>query len=99
MSALANALRQVVKRSNHPNSLVYQVQVERARTKYVERGLLEGGQEEGAVALGAPEENGEKAKPKMGSGEAAEGVGEGVERREGGKDAGGGGSEGKDGPQ
>jgi len=68
MSALANALRAVVVKSSHPNSLIYQVQVERARKKHVERGLLEGGQQEGVVALGAPEETGAKRALETGSG-------------------------------
>jgi hypothetical protein len=92
MSALANALRAVVVKSSHPNSLVYQVQVERAKKKYVERGMLEGGQQEGAVALGAPEEKGEKAAVEVESAEAAERVSERVEGREDGKDAGSGGN-------
>jgi hypothetical protein len=55
MSQLANALRQIAKKSMHPNALVHKVQLERARQKYIVRGEIGDGKED-AVALGAPEE-------------------------------------------
>ena len=61
MSHLANALRQITKKSSNPNALVYQLQLQRAKQKYLVQEQLGNGME-GAVALETPEsENGEKA--------------------------------------
>jgi hypothetical protein len=54
MSQLTPLLRQITKKASHPNQLLYGVQLERARVKYLVRGELGDGKE--AVALGAPEE-------------------------------------------
>lgn len=60
MSHLANALRQISKKSSHPNVLIYQLQLQRAKQKHLDQGQLGDGTE-GAVALSAPEsENREK---------------------------------------
>jgi hypothetical protein len=53
MSQLTPLLRQITKKASHPNGLLYGMQLERARVKYLVRGELEGGKE--AVQLGAPE--------------------------------------------
>lgn len=45
----------MTKKASHPNSLVYQVQLERGRKKYLVQEQLDDGQES-AVALGAPQE-------------------------------------------
>ncbi|KAN0090189.1 hypothetical protein V8E51_018768 [Hyaloscypha variabilis] len=54
MSQLAPLLRQLTRKASHPNGLMYGVQLERARVKYLVKGELEDGK--GAVELGAPEE-------------------------------------------
>ncbi|OBT87128.1 hypothetical protein VE02_02258 [Pseudogymnoascus sp. 03VT05] len=60
MSHLANALRQITKKSSNPNALIYQLQLQRSKQKYLVQEQLDNGME-GAVALGAPEsENGKK---------------------------------------
>jgi len=59
MSGLTNVLRLITKKASHPNSLIHQVQLERARKKYLVQGQLDDGKE-GAVALGAPEEEGQE---------------------------------------
>ncbi|KFX94621.1 hypothetical protein V495_01385 [Pseudogymnoascus sp. VKM F-4514 (FW-929)] len=91
MSYLANALRQITKKSSNPNTLIYQLQLERAKQKYLVQEQLGDGTE-AAVALGAPEsKNGENdAKQKLGAldreqqshSEAAEGNNEGIQSRE-----------------
>lgn len=55
MSQLAGLLRQITRKSSNPNAFVYQVQLERARQKYLVRGELDDGKAS-AVALGAPED-------------------------------------------
>jgi len=54
MSYLTPLLRQLTRKASHPNALLYEVQLERARVKYLVNGELEDGK--GAVELGAPEE-------------------------------------------
>ena len=91
MSHLANALRQITKKSSNPNTLIYQLQLQRAKQKYLVQEQLGNGME-GAVALGAPEgENGEKAsgpetaaldREQQNGPEAAEGNNEGIKCRE-----------------
>ncbi len=66
MSHLANLLRQVVKKSSHPNALVYKMEVQRATQKHLVRGELADGEED-AVALGAPAEDGQDQERKRGS--------------------------------
>jgi hypothetical protein len=68
---LANALRQVAKTAKHPNALLYQFQLERAKKKYLAEGKQLGDGLEGVVALGAPKEEQalvqDKAEMKSGS--------------------------------
>jgi hypothetical protein len=45
----------VTKKASHPNTLLYNVQLERARKKYLVQGQLDDGKE-GTVALGSPDE-------------------------------------------
>ena len=60
MSHLANSLRQITSKSSNPNALIYQLQLQRAKQKYLVQEQLGDGME-AAVALGAPEsENREK---------------------------------------
>ena len=54
MSQLTPLLRQITKKASHPNGLLYSIQLERARVKYLVKGELEGGAQ--AVALDAPKE-------------------------------------------
>ncbi|KFY25504.1 hypothetical protein V493_04643 [Pseudogymnoascus sp. VKM F-4281 (FW-2241)] len=54
MSHLANALRQITKKSSNPNALIYQLQLQRAKQKYLAQEQLGDGIE-GAVALGPPD--------------------------------------------
>ena len=68
MSQFGSVLRQVTKKAAHPNSLIYSVQLERAKQKYIVQGQLESGAE-GTVALGAPEE--EKTKQAVDEQESA----------------------------
>jgi len=58
MSALANALRQITKKAAHPNALLYQVQLDRAKKRHLIQGQLGDGLA-GVVALKPPEEGGE----------------------------------------
>ncbi|OBT55008.1 hypothetical protein VE04_05329 [Pseudogymnoascus sp. 24MN13] len=91
MSHLANALRQITKKSSNPNALIYQLQLERSKQKYLVQEQLGNGME-GAVALGAPEsENGEKSsgaktaaldREQQSGPEAVEGSNEGLKCRE-----------------
>lgn len=91
MSHLANALRQITKKSSNPNALIYQLQLQRAKQKYLVQEQLGNGME-GAVALGAPEtENREKDsgpetvaldREQQNGLEAAEGNDEGIKSRE-----------------
>lgn len=53
MSHLAGALRQIAKKSQNPNTLIYQLQLQRAQQKYLVHERLGDGSE-GAVALEAP---------------------------------------------
>lgn len=55
MSHLASLLRQITKKSSHPNALIHKVQLERAKLKYLVQGQLDNA-EESTIALGAPEE-------------------------------------------
>ena len=72
---LATALRHITRKATHPNSLLYQVQLEKAKRDVEKKGGLIGDGKEGAVLLGDPK--GEKEAEK----------GEGDERRDGeGKD-------------
>lgn len=88
MSQLTPLLRQITKKASHPNGLLYGMQLEHARVKYLVRGELEDGK--GAVELGAPSEepgkDGEKGKEK--DGEKAPSEGEGG-KEEGSADGGG----------
>lgn len=59
MSQLANALRHITKKASHPNALIYNVQLQRAKEKYLVQGQLEDGKEE-AVALAGPGEKGQE---------------------------------------
>ncbi|OBT65980.1 hypothetical protein VE03_03178 [Pseudogymnoascus sp. 23342-1-I1] len=89
MSHLANALRQITKKSSNPNALIYQLQLQRAKQRYLVQEQLGNGTQ-AAVALGAPEsecENGEKVsrpettaldREQQSSPEAAEGNNEGI---------------------
>jgi hypothetical protein len=53
MSQLGSLLRQITKKSSHPNTLIYEIQLERARQKlFVQRQLDDG--KDDAVALEAP---------------------------------------------
>lgn len=54
MSQLTPLLRQITKNASHPNGLLYGMQLERARVKYLVKEELEGGTQ--AVALDAPKE-------------------------------------------
>jgi hypothetical protein len=54
MSHLAGLLRQITTKSQNPNALIYQLQLERAKQKYLVDERLGGGSE-AAVALEAPE--------------------------------------------
>jgi hypothetical protein len=54
MSQLTPLLRQITKKASHPNGLLYSLQLERARVKYLVKGELESGTE--AVALDSPKE-------------------------------------------
>ena len=92
MSHLASLLRQITQKSKNLNALIYQLQLERAKQKYLVPGRLGDGVE-GAVALGAPEsERREKeiereltTKEQSGSesgSEAVERKNEGIESRE-----------------
>lgn len=91
MSHLANALRQITSKSSNPNALIYQLQLRRAKQKYLVQEQLGDGTE-GAVALEAPEsENGEKAsgqetatlnREQQSGPEAAAGNNEGIKCRE-----------------
>ncbi|KFX92440.1 hypothetical protein O988_07276 [Pseudogymnoascus sp. VKM F-3808] len=91
MSYLANALRQITKKSSNPNTLIYQLQLERAKQKYLVQEQLGDGTE-AAVALGAPEsKNGEKDlgqesaalnREQQSHSEAAEGNNENIKSRE-----------------
>jgi hypothetical protein len=54
MSHLAGLLRQITQSSKNPNALIYQLQLERTKRKYLVPGRLGDGVE-GAVALEAPE--------------------------------------------
>lgn len=91
MAHLANVLRQITNKSSNPNALIYQLQLERAKQKYLVQEQLGSGAE-GAVALGAPEsENVEKGSGpetaafdggKQGDSEAAERNNEGIKCRE-----------------
>lgn len=91
MSHLANALRQISKKSSHPNVLIYQLQLQRAKQKHLDQGQLGDGTE-GAVALGAPEsENGEKGSEqethalnieRQSVRDAQEGSNDGIQRRD-----------------
>jgi len=57
MSALANVLRHITKKASHPNALIHQIQLERARSKYLVQGRLGDGLE-GVVSLDAPKGDG-----------------------------------------
>lgn len=54
MSALTNVLRQITNKTTHPNALLHQIQLERAKNKYLVQGQLGHGVES-VVALTAPE--------------------------------------------
>jgi hypothetical protein len=56
MSQLSGLFRQVVKKSNHPNTLLHNLQLARAKQKYLVQGQLGDGAEGTALELGAPEE-------------------------------------------
>jgi hypothetical protein len=72
---LTTALRHITRKATHPNTLLYQVQLEKAKRDVEKKGGLIGDGKEGAVLLGDPE--GEKEAEKE----------EGDERRDGeGKD-------------
>ncbi|KFY64522.1 hypothetical protein V496_03211 [Pseudogymnoascus sp. VKM F-4515 (FW-2607)] len=97
MSHLANALRQITKKSSNPNALIYQLQLQRSKQKYLVQEQLGNGTE-AAVALGAPEsENKEKAsrletevldREQQSGPEAVEGIDEGIKCREAGREPG-----------
>lgn len=53
MSQLAPALRRITKSATHPSSLLYNVQLESSRKKYLGLKLLENGKED-MLELGAP---------------------------------------------
>lgn len=57
MSHLTNILRQISKKASHPNSLIYSVQLLKAKQKYLVRGEI-GVNEESAISLAAPDDNG-----------------------------------------
>jgi uncharacterized low-complexity protein len=54
MSQFTGLLRQMTKMASHPNSLLYNIQLERARQKFVQGQLDDG--KGGAVTLGAPKD-------------------------------------------
>jgi hypothetical protein len=91
MSQLAPLLRQITKKASHPNGLLYGMQLERARVKYLVRGELEDGK--AAIELVVPEESGAglKKEDEVELGEKLDGEGDGVKE---GKDGGRGGKEG-----
>lgn len=74
MSGLAPVFRRLVKAASHPNSLLYAVQLEQARVKYLVKGELGDGKED-AMALEAPREKSDEMK----DGEQARKEGEKVE--------------------
>ena len=55
MPALGSLLRQLSKKASHPNALIYEIQLARAKHKYLVQEQLEDGEED-AVALPAPKE-------------------------------------------
>ncbi|KFY15256.1 hypothetical protein V492_02123 [Pseudogymnoascus sp. VKM F-4246] len=91
MSHLANALRQITNKSSNPNALIYQIQLQRAKQKYLVQEQLGSGTG-AAIALGAPEsehgKNGSESTTATPNGEqkngaeAAEGNNEGIKCRE-----------------
>jgi hypothetical protein len=88
---LANALRQVAKTAKHPNALLYQFQLERAKKKYLAEGKQLGDGLDGVVALGAPKEENELGKAEMGKSGSEGAVSEKDEGKKEGDGAGGGG--------
>lgn len=60
MSLLTGALRAITKKASSPQSLIYSIQLERAKQKYIVRGELDG--PESAIELGAPEANAKEQK-------------------------------------
>ncbi|KIN03530.1 hypothetical protein OIDMADRAFT_177687 [Oidiodendron maius Zn] len=54
-ASLGSLLRQVTKKASHPNALIYEIQLARAKHKHLVQGQLEDGEED-AVALPAPKE-------------------------------------------
>jgi hypothetical protein len=78
MSQLAPLLRQITKKASHPNGLLYGMQLERARVKYLVRGELEDGK--AAIELAVPEESGAglKKEDEVEWGEKLDGEGDGV---------------------
>ena len=73
MSGLAPVLRRLTKTASHPNSLLYAMQLERARVKYLVKGELGDGKED-AMVLEAPKENIEELKSGEREGKAESGV-------------------------
>jgi hypothetical protein len=55
MSQLTGLFRQVLKKSNHPNILIHNIQLERAKQKYLVQGRLGDGFDS-ALEIGPPEE-------------------------------------------
>jgi hypothetical protein len=51
---LATALRHLTRKATHPNTLLYQVQLEKAKRDVEKKGSLIGDGKEGAVLLGDP---------------------------------------------
>jgi hypothetical protein len=60
MSQLGGVFRQIVKKANHPNILLHNIQLEHAKIKHLVQGQLGVGSDETALELGAPEEQKEK---------------------------------------
>ena len=91
MSQLAPLLRQITKKASHPNGLLYGMQLERARVKYLVRGELEDGK--AAIELAVPKKSGAglKKEDEVEWGEKLDGEGDGVKEE---KDGGRGGKEG-----
>lgn len=72
MLHLAGALRQITKKASHPNPLIFDIQLERAKQKYVVQGRL-AASEYGALELSAPSDQGEKADGDVKDGVTAKG--------------------------
>ncbi|EPE35735.1 hypothetical protein GLAREA_05072 [Glarea lozoyensis ATCC 20868] len=59
MSQLTGLFRQILKKSNHPNILVHNIQLERAKQKYLVQGRLGDGGDI-ALEIGPPEKESKK---------------------------------------